>query len=321
MGRFAARFVQILSWSSRLPAIVKWLAALSMFMVGLVARSMLGPLHGASPSLTFYPVILVAAVLLGWKEGLFLLALAVALAAYLYVPPGMYILPVGWMFIGTLTIGIITGLKSLAEQLAAANERQRILFQELQHRVANTLQSVVGVIEVARRRIGSAPEEAIRLLDETAGRLTASADVHRRLNDPHLFRRGLEAILRDAVATVVDRDDVWLSFNVAELDLTFDQMSAITMLVIEAANNSQKHVFQQGLGSHLTVVLEPLSEHRGLLMVRDDGPGSASVVDAGSTEQRLGMHIVQGLVAQLHGTLRIESTSGTEIAVEFPLAR
>jgi two-component sensor histidine kinase len=321
MGRFAARFVQILSWSSRLPAIVKWLAALSMFMVGLVARSMLGPLHGASPSLTFYPVILVAAVLLGWKEGLFLLALAVALAAYLYVPPGMYILPVGWMFIGTLTIGIITGLKSLAEQLAAANERQRILFQELQHRVANTLQSVVGVIEVARRRIGSAPEEAIRLLDETAGRLTASADVHRRLNDPHLFRRGLEAILRDAVATVVDRDDVWLSFNVAELDLTFDQMSAITMLVIEAANNSQEHVFQQGLGSHLTVVLEPLSEHRGLLMVRDDGPGSASVVDAGSTEQRLGMHIVQGLVAQLHGTLRIESTSGTEIAVEFPLAR
>jgi two-component sensor histidine kinase len=151
--------------------------------------------------------------------------------------------------------------------------------------------------------------------------MTASADVHRRLNDPDLFRRGMDAILRDAVTTVVDRGEVHVGFNVNELNLTFDQMSAITMLVIEAANNSQKHVFQHGLGSHLTVALEPLSDHRGLLTVRDDGPGSGIVVDAGPTEQRLGMHIVQGLVAQLHGTLRIQWNAGTEIAVEFPLAR
>ena len=34
-------------------------------------------------------------------------------------------------------------------QLAEANERQRVLFQELQHRVANTLHSMAATIEIA----------------------------------------------------------------------------------------------------------------------------------------------------------------------------
>ena len=38
-------------------------------------------------------------------------------------------------------------------QLAEANERQRVLFQELQHRVANTLHSIAGTLEIAMSKI------------------------------------------------------------------------------------------------------------------------------------------------------------------------
>jgi hypothetical protein len=79
-------------------------------------------------------------------------------------------LPLGWLFVGGLTIAIITALKAFAEELAATNERQRILFQELQHRVANTLQSVVRTLETARRRVDSAPSDAKRILAEGAQR-------------------------------------------------------------------------------------------------------------------------------------------------------
>ena len=85
-----------------------------------------------------------------------------------------------------------------------ANERQRVLFLELQHRVANTLQSVSGTLEIARRRIDTEPAEAKRILEDAVSRILASADVHRRLNDPTLFEQGLLSILRDAVPTVID---------------------------------------------------------------------------------------------------------------------
>jgi two-component sensor histidine kinase len=319
MRSVANRFMQILAWRSSQPAIARWLIALAIFVVAFSARFGLGVVHGANPALTFYPAIIVAAVLLGWTEALLILALSVTVGAYYFLPPRMYLQPVAWFLVGGLNIAIIAGLKSLAEQLAAANERQRILFQELQHRVANTLQAVVGTVEIAKRRIASAPTEATRLLEEMGQRLAASANVHRRLHDPALFGRGLEAVLRDAVVTVVDRRSVSLIFDVEDLDLTFDQMSTITMLVIEVVNNAQKHVFQHGHGSELLVSLKGSSSRHATLTVKDDGPGQSAMKDEALVERGLGLRIVNGLVRQIGGTLRISSGEGTEITVAFPL--
>ena len=321
MGSVTQRFLQVLAWRSSQPAVIRWLAALGLVIVAVAARFGLGALHGANPAVVFYPEILLAAVLLGWKEALLVLALSVAVGVFLFLPPGMYLLPVGWFLIGGLNIAIIAGLKLLAEQLAASNERQKILFQELQHRVANTLQAVVGTVEIAKRRISSAPAEATKLLDEMGHRLAASADVHRHLHDPAVFSRGLEGVLRDAVVTVIDRRTVDLTFDVDELDLTFDQMSTITMLVIEAANNAQKHVFQHGHGSQFSVSLKEVPAGRATLTVRDDGPGQPVTNDRGPVERGLGLRIVEGLVHQIGGTLRIGSGQGTQIEVEFPLGR
>ena len=55
-------------------------------MVAFSARFGLGVVHGANPALTFYPAIIVAAVLLGWTEALLILALSVTVGAYLPPP-------------------------------------------------------------------------------------------------------------------------------------------------------------------------------------------------------------------------------------------
>lgn len=212
--------------------------------------------------------------LIGWKEALAVLSLSVTAGAYFFLPPGIYLLPVGWIFVGSLTIAIITALKTLAQKLAEANERQRILFRELQHRVANTLQSVSGTLEMARPKIEPSPAEASRILEEAVRRIVASADVHRRLNDPGSFDRGLRAILNDAVQTVIDPQSTDISLDVEDLDLSFDQMSVITMIVLEVANNAQKHVFERSLGWHLLVSLRALPDGRAVLSVKDDGPGT-----------------------------------------------
>ena len=61
------------------------------------------------------------------------------------------------------------------------------------------------------------------MLDEAIIRMSASADMHRRLNDPPLFSKGLESMLRDVLATVIDRSSVSLNLDVEELDLSLDQ--------------------------------------------------------------------------------------------------
>ena len=316
------RVMQMLAWRSSQPALIRWLEASVLFGVALAVRFWLGTLHGAVPFLTFYPAMLIAALVLGWKEATFVLVMSLSAGLYFFLPPGVLLLPAGYAFVGALNIAIIIALKALAQQLAEANERQRLLFQEFQHRVANTLQSAIGKLGTIRRRMEFNPTEAINMLDETIERMTVSADIHRRLNDLSLFNQGLEPLLRDVVATVIDDPSVTLKFNVEELDLTLDQTSVIAMLVIETANNSLKHVFQRNIGSRFDVALLGLPGGRAILRIKDDGPGAVdTIADTASPARGLGMHILQGLVGHIRGTLSIRHGDGTEIAVEFPIAR
>ena len=315
------RVARILRLRWRQPALIRWLEAAALFGVALTIRFSLGPLHGAIPFLSFYPAILVAAVLLGWKEAIFVLVLSLSAGWYFFLPPGMMLLPAGWAFVGALNIAIIIALKALAEQLAEANERQRLLFQELQHRVANTLQATVGKLERVRRTIGSRPAEAANMLEEAIGRMSASAEMHRHLHDPAVFNNGLESMLREVVVTVIDQASVTVNLEVEELDLSLDQKSVIAMLVMEAANNSAKHVFQRNLGSRFEVSLQALPGHRALLRVSDDGPRVTGAGDGRPPKKKLGMRILQGLADQIHGTLDTELDQSGNVMVDFPTVR
>ena len=305
--------IRIVSWRSKSPPVIRWLAAFALYGIALGVRFAFGRLHGGIPSLTFYPALLIATVFLGWKEAAAVLVLSIATAMYLFLPPEDYLQPIGWAIVGGMTIPTITGLQVLAFELINANERQRVLFQELQHRVANTLQSVIGPLEIARMRIDTAPAKAKKILEDTVLRVSASADVHRRLHDPNLFLAGLPAILRDAVATIIDSSEVDVCFDIEPLALSFDQMSVIALMVIEIANNAQKHVFLPDLGRRFLVSLHVLG-NRALLSVRDDGPNWALEV---STERSLGLTILHNLARQLGGDLSITSKNGTEVRVSF----
>jgi K+-sensing histidine kinase KdpD len=159
--------IRMLAWRSKQPAYIRFAEACILFGGAFALRFSIGKLQGAIPFLTFYPAILVAALLLGWKEAAFVLGLSLSAGTYFFLPPNMSFLPLGWLFVGTLNIAIIIALKALAQDLAQANERQRVLFQELQHRVANTLQAAIGKLQVVRIRMDFDPAMATNMLDET----------------------------------------------------------------------------------------------------------------------------------------------------------
>lgn len=301
----------------RQPPPVRWLEASALFGVAFVIRLTLGPLHWAIPFLSFYPAILLAAGLLGWKEATFVLILSGSAAWYFFLPPDMSFLPIGWGIVGFLNIIIITMLRHVSQELAEANERQKVLFQELQHRVANTLQSAIGKLEIAKRRMSLSPEAA-NMLEEAIRQMFASADIHRRLHDPVFFSNGLEPMLREVLATVIDLSAVNLNLDIEELALSLDQKSIIAMLVIEVANNSVKHVFQRNFGSRLDVTLRALPARRAMLSIRDDGPGTVDSNDARSSSPKLGMQILRNLTDQIHGILTINVEDGRKLMIEFP---
>ena len=72
------------------------------------------------------------------------------------------------------------------------------------------------------------------MLDQAIRRISLSADMHSCLNSPALFDREFSAILSDAVETAIDSHFTYVSFEVDELDLSFDQISVITMIIMKS---------------------------------------------------------------------------------------
>jgi two-component sensor histidine kinase len=300
--------------------------AIALFGIALAMRFPLGDVPGGGLYLTFYPALLIATVFLGWQEAAFVLVMSCLAGLYFFVPRSMTVFIVGAGVVGASNIAIIVALKALAQQLAEANERQRLLFQELQHRIANTLQSTVGTLERIKRTKSSNPAKSANLLNQAIERMFVSAEIHRRLHDPTLFDKGLEPILRDVVATVIDPETVTVNWRIEKIDLSLHQMSVLAMLVMEIANNSAKHVFQRDLGSHFDVELIALPGRRVMFQVSDDGPGIEDDDEKRPAEQDisplavqgLGTQILEGLADQIDGALTIAHDSGTTVRVEFP---
>ncbi|WP_240756738.1 sensor histidine kinase [Roseicella aquatilis] len=302
----------------------RWAIAAALFLAGLLARLALGDLLASTPFLTFFPAIAASALFGGWREGMLVLLLSAMAAWYFFLPPpGSFLIEdaatlvslLSFLAVGAFVILLVSALVDVIRRLETAGRAQEALFRELQHRVANNMQFVASMLRLARRDVADAG--ASEVLDQAAARIASMARLHRRLQDPATYARGLEPVLRDVLTDLFHTMPVELRLDIRPAPLSLHQMTAIVLLVTEAATNAVKHVFRPELGRRFEVELGVRPDGRLRLAVRDDGPGLDPAPAAARAGQRLGMHIMQALAGQLGGALRIGGGPGTALEVEF----
>lgn len=310
--------------SRRLDGLSCWTLTLILLGVGVAMRAVLQPWLDPLNFLTFYPALAISALLCGWIPATALLILSVLVVSYFFLEPvgsfffrdtRTFVDAVGYLAVGGVLILLIAGLVQLVEQLEVAKEAQESLFRELQHRVANNLQIVVAMLRNARRTpLDEGSAEVVMLAED---RITAMSELHRRLYDKSAYDKGIEPILVDALREDFRGLNVRVTLDITkDLVLSLNQMTAIVLLINEAALNAQKHVFQKGAGTIFAVELVKRSDRSLQLTIRDDGPGMNSTPPTRAS-QSLGMSIMEGFARQLGGTLTVLSTYGMTLSVAF----
>ncbi len=280
------------------------------------------------PFLTFYPAIAAATLLCGWPQGAVVLVLS-AFAAWvlLFEPKNSFAISDsnamlwtgGFVVVSTLLIALIEGLVRAVLRLDAAARANEDLFRELQHRVANNLQIVAATLQKAQRDVeDSAARQA---LEQALGRIHSLAGLHRRLYDTAAYAQGVEPILRAVLAETFRDLRVEARLDVRCGELAVGEMTAIALLVNEAAINAAKHVFRPGKGARFDVTLAEFERGRARLTIRDDGPGRLPEPTTGPSRERYGLTVMRGLAGQLGGTLDLADGPGATITVVFSPAR
>lgn len=316
---------QLSKVSIKRQGVLSWAVALAIFAGGVAIRVLLDPFSMGMKFVTSWPAIAIATLICGWRQGTLVLVLTALTGWYYYMEPfhsfairDASTIPTVATFVGMggFLVLLMAALRETIRRVELAKAVQETLFSELQHRVANNLQLVVALLRNAQRNLRN-PVVAAEILSTAEDRIFAMAQLHRRLNDGTAYENGIEPLLKEMIATAFRELPVAVNVDVAGAsDLTIDQMTAMTLLVNEAALNAAKHVFSKGLGTRFDVSLTRDRSGRLHLSIRDDGPGmSAQPTDMASNS--LGMGIMEAFATQLGGSLEVGRSGGTSLSVDF----
>lgn len=303
--------------------------------VALATRYELDPVLPAGfPYLTFFPAVILTAFIAGTGPGVLCAVLSGLAAWYWFIPPsgdwtlnGPAALALGfYVFIVSVDIALIHLAQRSVERLVRARavtaglyDQQRTMFQELQHRVANNMAFVAGLLHLQRKAVLSSPGEAAAAFDEAARRIEIMGRIHRRLYDPAAVDAPIDEHLRLICTDLLDATGVQHVrcevVDAGAVRLPLDRLVTLSLLATEMVTNALKHAFAPGAQGIIRVTLEAVGADQLALTVRDNGRGLAPGHEAG---QGLGRRIMQGLVGQLDGALTVDGDGGVTSRVVFP---
>lgn len=216
-----------------------------------------------------------------------------------------------------LTVTDITASR-LAEKVRDDLVRDKdVLLQELQHRVANSLQIIASVLMQSAKRVQS--EETRLHLHDAHHRVMSIATLQRQLTMSKVGEVELRTYLHDlcrsiGASMIPDHDRLSLTATVDDSRTSPDISVSLGLIVTELVINALKHAFP---GEHERGEIAVTYYGQGAswtMTVRDNGAGIPAGTGVG--KPGLGTGIVDALAKQLGATISITSaTTGTCVSI------
>lgn len=191
-----------------------------------------------------------------------------------------------------------------------------VMLEELQHRVANSLQIIASVLLQSARK--SQSEELRDHLTNAHNRVMSVAELQRQLAVSSLndvaMRPYLGQLCQSIGASMIaDHDQLSIVLDADESSASPNVSVSIGLIVTELVINALKHAFPDHRHGEIKVSYGDTGTG-WKLTIADDGvgmPGNMAVAKAG-----LGTTIVSALAKQLHATVHVETGEpGTAITV------
>lgn len=160
------------------------------------------------------------------------------------------------------------------------------------------------------------------MLKDSRYRVRAMALVHERLSQSENladialgeYVERLCADLRNSY--LVHSKGVEIEVEVADVSLDADRAIPCGLIINELVSNAFDHGFQNGSDGTISVHLKRVADGRPELIVGDDGIGMPPDLDL-ERPPTLGLQLVDALVGQLNGTMELDRSNGTRIAILF----
>jgi len=209
----------------------------------------------------------------------------------------------------------------------SATAAAEVLAREADHRIKNSLQTVIALLEQqARRAEADEVRDALRL---ASGRVAAVAQVHATLHAPRPYgivpELGLDSYLGGLCAALVRamgvdgrRRPVRVEVRVEPLAISPATAQQLGLLVTELVTNALRHAFRPDQPGAVWVTGARLHDGSYRLCVADDGKGLPRDFNIRQRSSGLGLRLVNVLADQLRAQLIVDGHAGSRFTLALP---
>jgi len=194
------------------------------------------------------------------------------------------------------------------------------MLKEIHHRVKNNLQVISSLLSLQTRQISD--KHTLEVFENSSNRVRAMATIHEKLYlSDDLAKVDFGQYIHALVAHLfqsykISCQYIRLRTEVENIALDLDRAVPCGLMINELVSNSLKYAFPEDRKGEILVRLARQGDGY-VLQVSDDGVGFPDDVDFRSSKS-LGLQLINTLVKQLHGTIEMINTNGTEVTIEFP---
>lgn len=208
-------------------------------------------------------------------------------------------------------VRMLLGMSDVTETRASEKlkddllREKAILLQEVQHRVANSLQIIASVILQSARK--SQSDETRTYLTDAHSRVMSVAALQQQLAVSRLGEVELkpyfdQLCISVGASMIRDHDQLSLRVDCDDTSVDADVSVSLGLIVTELVINSLKHAFPGGRSGVITVGYRTHGPN-WTLSVADNGVGMPK--DAESSTPGLGTSIVEALARQLNAHVQV----------------
>lgn len=215
-----------------------------------------------------------------------------------------------------LSVLDVTEARRSEKQKDELLREKAILLQELQHRVANSLQIIASVLMQSARKVQSV--ETRGHLQDAHHRVMSVAALQQQLATSQIGDVKLKPYLTNlcgsiGASMIHDRDALTLDVDIDESVVPADRSISLGLVVTELVINALKHAYPGQKGGRIMVSYRATGADWSLI-VADDGVGMPKAAE--DSKAGLGTSIVKALAGQLAAEIAVtEASPGTIVTL------
>lgn len=226
-----------------------------------------------------------------------------------------------------LLLLILTWLFWLRKKLSQSNlmlnklvKQKENLVKEIHHRVKNNLQVISSLLNMHVRKVQDPNSK--KIFDDGISRIQAMSLIHQNIyahsNLQQISpREYIEKLVQQLYITYqIPEKNIKIQTSIDDINLDIEKLMSIGLILNEILSNAFKYAFNGSKTGVIDILLHQPKPNQIEMIVRDNGSGiSIEIID--STNDSLGMRLIQAFSDKLRATLSIGNVNGTIYKLTF----